>query len=45
MKRLFAFTLALLVLGTACRGEGPEAAGESVPRVEQAPDSDGTGGM
>ncbi len=43
MKRLFAFTLALLVLGTACGGEGPEAAGESVPRVEQTGDSTAAG--
>lgn len=39
MKKLVAAILALAVLGVACGGEGPEAAGESVPRVEQTRDS------
>lgn len=43
MKKLVAAILALAVLGAACGGEGPEAAGESVPRVDQTLDSTGSG--
>jgi hypothetical protein len=43
MKELSALILALVVLGAACGGDGPEAAGESVPRVEQTRDSTGSG--
>lgn len=39
MNRYAAVILALSVLCAACGGEGPEAAGESVPRVEQAADT------
>ncbi|MFO7626215.1 MAG: hypothetical protein R6V62_03020 [Candidatus Fermentibacteraceae bacterium] len=43
MNRLVAFILSLAVLAAACAGDGPEAAGESVPRVEQTGDSTYTG--
>lgn len=43
MKRMAAIILTLAVLGAACGGEGPEAAGESVPRVEQTGDSTDAG--
>jgi len=38
MNRLVALILALAVLGAACGNEGPEDAGESVPRVSQPQD-------
>lgn len=39
MRRLAALILAAVVLTAACGGGGPEAAGESVPRVDQPRDS------
>ncbi len=43
MSRLVALILALAVLGAACGNEGPEAAGESVPRVSQPQDTTDAG--
>lgn len=43
MNKVVASILSPAVLGAACGGEGPEAAGESVPRVEQEPDSGESG--
>lgn len=43
MMKAIAFLTLILVFMSGCGGGGPEAAGESVPRVDPASESQGSG--
>lgn len=43
MMRTSTVFILVVVLLASCGGNGPEAAGESVPRVDQTQDSTGSG--